>query len=758
MKISKAWLLVFSIALLFIASPAYSIDPWEEPLENAYFGDLHVHTNYSFDAFLAGMPQGRYVDEAGQYALYCSRLDFYSITDHAEMLTDTNYWAESIRTAKYFNDLGAENLDENGDPSIVVFTGWEWTLSYKFGHKNIILKHDDPEKLPPSPIRARPGIQGFPKSAQDVIIGEEDNIFSAQRVINVPYAAYYGYRRGDDDTTFVAPESGDLFRLLRKYCTEAGNGCEAQVIPHGNAWGIAPVMDTMWDPQLDPINHDEKIQSIIEVYSGHGNSEEYFDMGPNWIYLKDGTEAPASECLIKGEPGALLKMVDRAIGGDDNLVMSPDCTRKCPEPTGSFEACCWRAGEIVRERCADPKSKWCKEQIELARQNVKPFPNQLSTIIRNKLKPEYHLNPGKVEHKEWKSCGQCIECWQPAANYRAHGSVQKALASAYFDEDGKPLHYRFGFIGSTDTHSAWPGSVKESKRQIEPNSGAVGFTGNIVGGDINLYPGWERSASFFNPGGLAVILSDHRTRDDLWDNFIAKNIYSTSGPRMEVWARAVVDDKVIKMGSEVVTNKNPTFHVKANGAFVEDDTCPYDDEPMISSHFSKEEFDRVCQSQCYRTKDERVAINRIEVVKILQPMTPEEAGMATLKRSKENPNGLIIDPYHVEDLKGVRVEWSWTDKEFVNESSGRSVAYYFRIIQEPTPGYNCDIIGYLDNGRLCDPKNPYPSEVEALGNPQDGSDPVSYINIEDECYSDENVLDSYCEERAWTSPFFLIKG
>jgi len=67
------------------------------PLRNAYFGDLHVHTNYSYDAFLNGTrntpddayryAQGEALPHPAGFEIQLDRpLDFYAVTDHASFL------------------------------------------------------------------------------------------------------------------------------------------------------------------------------------------------------------------------------------------------------------------------------------------------------------------------------------------------------------------------------------------------------------------------------------------------------------------------------------------------------------------------------------------------------------------------------------------------------------------------------------------------------------------------------------------------
>ena len=56
------------------------------------FGDLHVHSTFSTDAFLWSMPlyggEGVYpIADACDYARYWFGIDFWAITDHAEATT-----------------------------------------------------------------------------------------------------------------------------------------------------------------------------------------------------------------------------------------------------------------------------------------------------------------------------------------------------------------------------------------------------------------------------------------------------------------------------------------------------------------------------------------------------------------------------------------------------------------------------------------------------------------------------------------------
>lgn len=85
---------------------------------NVYYGDLHNHCNFSEGSGT--------VDEAFRHAHKIAGLDFFGLSDHAELLSDDE-WKTMKRKANYYN---IEN-------EFVTLWGFEWS-SVIYGHVNIM--------------------------------------------------------------------------------------------------------------------------------------------------------------------------------------------------------------------------------------------------------------------------------------------------------------------------------------------------------------------------------------------------------------------------------------------------------------------------------------------------------------------------------------------------------------------------------------------------------------------------------------------
>ncbi|HEM46241.1 MAG TPA: hypothetical protein ENO23_04260, partial [Alphaproteobacteria bacterium] len=288
------------------------------------FGDLHVHSTFSTDAFLMSLPLNggdgaRPVSDACDFARLCSGLDFWSINDHALALTERR-WDDTVEAIRACQAVSGGDA---GDPDVAVFLGWEWTQvgtrpENHYGHKNVVLRHLDDARIPGRPIAASlPGGSGPSGAAASpwglgllpLTLGRDgvavvkyfDELLAAQDCPRVPVDEL---PPGCIDR---APTPAALFDRLDEW------GHEALVIPHGTTWGFYTPLGSAWDKQLTRAMHDPARQRLIEVYSGHGNAEEYRD----WRGVELGS------------------------GGE----------RRCPEPTADHLPSCWRAGEIIRERC-----------------------------------------------------------------------------------------------------------------------------------------------------------------------------------------------------------------------------------------------------------------------------------------------------------------------------------------------------------------------------------------------------------------------
>jgi len=696
-----------ALAARVLAERSFSAEPGEQIL----FGDLHVHTTFSADAFMMGLPiqqgEGAHpIADACDFARYCSAIDFWSITDHAEALTPRR-WEETIDTIRQCNAVAGD--PEN--PDVVALLGWEWTQIGRtpethYGHKNVILREWEEGRVPARPIHsasfATQAMRQKPDWRQRWLLplGDWQN---RQQYFDL--MTYLGELRDtplclDDVPVHELPADCSegaatpelLFRKLDEW------GFDSLVIPHGTTWGIYTPPGSSWDKQLTAQQHDPARQKLVEVFSGHGNSEEY------------------------------RSFREVEFGADGEAI--------CPATSDGYEPCCQRAGEIIRSRCEDPASPECEQRVEAARANF------LAAGAQGRL-----TVPG-AQVEDWGNCGSCPDCFLPAFNYRPKSSVQYMLALSNFAESaGDPLRFRFGFLASSDNHSARPGTgYKEYGRLYNTEArgprDATWYERVNEGVRTDRSPesvpiaeatrrlqqfqllDFERQASFFLTGGLVGLHAQGRGREAVWDALQQRSVYGTSGERILLWFDLLnAPGGVLPMGSDAKLAETPIFRVRAAGSLKQLPGCP----EVSTRGLSPERLERLCRGECYHPGNERHRVTRIEVVRIRPQSRPDEP-----------VDALIQDPWRSlrcpPDESGCTVEFD--DPEFLAEN--REILYYVRAIQEPTPAVNAGLLRCStdESGRCTDV---------------------------DPCYGDYRTpRDEDClapnEERAWSSPIWVGPG
>jgi hypothetical protein len=653
------------------------------------FGDLHVHTTFSTDAFLMSLPMSggdgaRPVSDACDFARYCSELDFWSINDHALSITPRR-WQETVESMRQCNAVSGDA----DNPDVVAYLGWEWTQvgttpENHYGHKNVVLKHLDDARIPARPVSA-----GLPRGVDP---GALPSTFG------LGLAAAFGATQGGIDLVRyfremlanpACPEGVPVHDLPADCIDQAPTpellfsrldewGHEALVIPHGTTWGFYTPMASSWDKQLTASMHDPARQRLVEVYSGHGNSEEY----RAW----------------------------------EEVTFDADGSKSCPEPSEDYLPSCWKAGEIIRSRCleAGESEETCEARAQAARQNY------VDADVSGQL-----TVPGQ-QGSDWGDSGQCRDCFLPAFNYRPRSSVQYMMALSSFDDPADPQRFRFGFMASSDVHSARPGTgYKEFLRREMTETRFGAFADSILARTPESDPEpesrpfdpaqsdaaffglleTERQSSFFLTGGLIAAHSTGRSREDIWDAMRRREVYGTSGPRILLWFDLVDPQTGDRrpMGSEAEIGGAPTFQVRALGSFEQNPGCP----DYATAALTPENLERLCGGECYNPSGQRRTITRIEVVRIRPQSTPGES-----------VDALIEDPWKVlpcaDDPAGCRVTFS--DPEF--ETYQRDTLYYARAIEAPSAAVNHDGVGCLG------------------------------VAWEDDCLGE-------VEERAWSSPIFV---
>ncbi len=256
----------------------------EPPVRNAYFGDLHVHTKYSADAYKSGARTGP--DEAYAYAkgaplrhpagqtirMRGAPLDFLAVTDHAEYLGNITALGESADPSSVtspgevtpdfvieaYSAFGRALHDGELDPGLaqsIRRDAWQRTIEAAERH------------YAPGEFTTFVGFEYT--SAPDGML-HRNVIFKGARVPELPFAAYDS----------LNPE--DLWAWMERLRAQ---GIEALAIPHNTnlSRGNFFQTTTFAGEPMDAAYAEVRMRNepIVEMTQVKGTSETHPLLSPN---------------------------------------------------------------------------------------------------------------------------------------------------------------------------------------------------------------------------------------------------------------------------------------------------------------------------------------------------------------------------------------------------------------------------------------------------------------------------------------------
>jgi hypothetical protein len=282
-----------------------------QALKQPLFGDLHVHTSYSFDSYLSNQrndPWGAYRYAKGEAitlpgaegkqtvtARIQRPLDFAAVTDHAEFLGQINictadagklgyWWPHCMMTrasniwvqllaANWWTDLGGQLENEQRKSFACSLSDCDaanaevWSSIQQAAEDH----YDRSASCAFTTFVAYEYTEAFDQNNM-----HRNVIFRNERVTDSPVSVYDTGRDG-----FPA-----LWRGLRQNCTDLDNGCEVMAIPHNSNLSGGLMFR---DPQSRQELEDRLFfEPVVEMTQHKGASECRFDrLAGRGLYTED---------------------------------------------------------------------------------------------------------------------------------------------------------------------------------------------------------------------------------------------------------------------------------------------------------------------------------------------------------------------------------------------------------------------------------------------------------------------------------------
>jgi Protein of unknown function (DUF3604) len=416
--------------------------PAPNPLRNAYFGDLHVHTSYSLDAYSFGNrndPRAAYRYGRGEAVTLPGGiqsqlrvpLDFMAVTDHDVWLGEVSL-CNDPGDAAYKTEVCAnlraseQHPKESGSLMMSLATGFM--------------------KKPP---------ERSADVCQSVIVDESNKCFQRARSV------WQQIQRNADE--FYEPGKFTTFAGF-----EWSAGFQRLGMLHRNV-----------------------------IFRGG----QY----PDAVY---------SAIDLNNSPERLWQWLEKDCTGDCQVLSIPHNT--------NFG---WGIALDSKNSDGTPFT------VEGLKRRAKTEP----LIELFQIKGNSECSPGLGTNDE-----QCNfeQLWKPCKNGEdafcavARDYVRDALKRGLVIEQKYGVNpFKYGFIGSTDTHSSAPGSTDEGSWNGGGSLNDITPDQRLNGKLVDSLPLRDL---IFNPGGLAAVWAEENTRESIFDGLKRRETFVTSGTRIRV--------------------------------------------------------------------------------------------------------------------------------------------------------------------------------------------------------------------------------
>ena len=436
-------------------APSTEADPAPDPEKKAYFGDLHVHTRFSFDAYLMGtratpddayrFGKGEAIEHASGFRMKMKKpLDFLAVTDHAFYLGAVAEAAEGDGPLSELEVGKIARSIETPEDSLRAFGAVLDHLRQVF---------DNPQD--PDPMNDK----GVRRNAWQRIVESAERHNEPGR-----FTTFVGY-----EYTTSGPEFENLHRNL------IFRSARVPDLPFSRLESTNP--EDLWAWMDD--QRDAGIDAIAIPHNSNGSN--------GWMFRTtkfDGSPQDGAYAARRMRNEPLVENTQVKGTSDTHPLLSPN-------------------------------DEWADFEI---------MPIRVASNLPS----------------------------QPRGSY-----VREAYGTGLLQEETSGFNpYKFGVIGSSDTHNA-AGSFEEDNywsktgitdirpqqrgsvplaasdaSEVQENDPMAGAPQTAAADDGPAYA--NPAAQYWGASGLAGVWATSNTREDIYNAFRRKETFSTSGPHIKV--------------------------------------------------------------------------------------------------------------------------------------------------------------------------------------------------------------------------------